>query len=59
MNELVHTNEQSDLQKAKEDIIQKIFALSSEELDELLEFIEGGALCERCTEKLVSGQNNA
>lgn len=59
MNEQVHNNEQSDLQKAKEDIIQKITTLTSEELNELLEFIEGGALCERCTEKLVSGQNNA
>lgn len=58
MNEQVIMSKQCQLQESKEKLIQKVLTLSTSELAELLEFIEGGALYERCTEKLVSGQEN-
>lgn len=58
MNEQIIISKQRQLQESKEKLIQKVLTLSASELAELLEFIEGGALYERCTEKLVSGQGN-
>lgn len=46
MNEQVIISKQCQLQESKEKLIQKVLTLSTSELAELLEFIEGGALYE-------------
>lgn len=49
----IQNNDIIDLEKAREELIQEILTLTNKELAEMLAFIEGGALRERCTERLV------
>lgn len=49
----IRNNDIIELEKAREELIQEILTLTDKELAEMLSFIEGGALRERCTERLV------
>ena len=49
----IRNNDIIELEKAREELIQEILTLTDKELTEMLSFIEGGALRERCTERLV------
>lgn len=54
--DIMVNDDEKSLQEARKNLIERFYRLSEDEQMEVLEFIEGGALRERCTGHVVLGR---